>query len=91
MIYLAKIDFESVSCKVQRVVNKYTQPMQRNMVQTKNFTHLVPKPVVVVVVRINGKLTWALINSGSLGDFLSTTLADQLKVKKIMLEKPLIV
>ena len=43
----------------------------------------------MVVVKVNGQPTRALLDSGSLGDFMSTTLADQLRVKKIPLEKPL--
>jgi len=44
---------------------------------------------VVVVVHLNGHPTWALIDTGSLANFMSSTLADQLKVKKIPLDKPL--
>jgi hypothetical protein len=43
----------------------------------------------VVVVHINGCPAWALIDMGSLADFMSSTLADQLKIKRITLEKPL--
>jgi hypothetical protein len=64
--------------------------MQRNAAETKDFTRKVPKPIVIMV-QIEGQPTWALIDSGSLGDFMSTTLADQLWVKKILLEKPLAV
>lgn len=38
---------------------------------------------------MNGKSARALIDSGSLADFMSTTLADQLRVKKDILAKPL--
>ena len=47
-----------------------------------------PKPVIVVV-QINGQPCRALLDSGSLSDFMSTTLADQLKVKLELLDKPL--
>lgn len=43
------------------------------------------------MVQVNGKPARALIDSGSLADFMSTTLADQLKVTKTELAKPLIV
>jgi Reverse transcriptase (RNA-dependent DNA polymerase)/Retroviral aspartyl protease len=62
--------------------------LQRNAAVPKDFTCLVPKPIVIVV-QINGHPARALLDSGSLGDFMSTSLADQLKVTKTELEKPL--
>ena len=50
---------------------------------------LVPKPIVVVVVQINGQPACALLDLGSLGDFVSTSLEDQLKLSKVRLVKPL--
>jgi hypothetical protein len=75
-------------CCAQRLGDPDPATIQRNAARLKDFTRKVPRPVVVVV-RINGHPTRALIDSGSLGDFMSTTLADQLKVGKIPLEKPL--
>ncbi|KAG2061438.1 hypothetical protein BDR06DRAFT_978924 [Suillus hirtellus] len=49
-----------------------------------------PKPIVVTV-HINGHPARALIDSGSLLDFMSVTLADQLKIPRIELVKPIIV
>ena len=40
-------------------------------------------------VTINGHPARALLDSGSLGDFMSSTLADQLRVKRTKLEMPL--
>ncbi|RDB29688.1 Retrovirus-related Pol polyprotein from transposon opus [Hypsizygus marmoreus] len=62
--------------------------LQRNAAIPKDFSWVVPKPVVVVVM-VNGHPAWALLDSGSLGDFMSSTLADQLKVPRIELAKPL--
>jgi hypothetical protein len=62
--------------------------LQRNAAMPKDFTRTVPKPVVIVV-HVNGHPARALLDSGSLGDFMSTSLADQLKVQKVMLQKPL--
>lgn len=64
--------------------------LQRGSAVTRDFKQMIPKPVVVIV-NINGRLACALINSGSLSDFMSVTLADQLKVPKIALTKPLVV
>ena len=54
--------------------------IQRNAAVAKDLTRTVPRPIVVTV-KIDGHPARALLDSGSLGDFLSSTLADQLKVK----------
>ena len=51
-------------------------------------SHLVPHPLVVVV-HINGHPTCALIDSGSLGDFILSTLTQQLALKKSELVSPI--
>ncbi len=48
---------------------------------------LVPHPLVIVV-KVNGHPACALIDSGSLGDFISSNLAQQLNVKKMELASP---
>jgi Retroviral aspartyl protease len=50
-------------------------------VSVKEDAWILPKPIVVQV-RINGYPAQALIDSRSLGDFMSSTLADQLKVRR---------
>ena len=67
--------------------NKYPA-LQRNSAQIKNNHRILPKPVVVKV-SVNGQPARALLDSGSLGDFLSSTMADQLAVKREPLETPL--
>lgn len=62
--------------------------LQWNMASVEEDTWILPKPIVVQV-RINGQLAWALVDSRSLGDFMSSTLADQLKVKRETLDAPL--
>ena len=59
--------------------------LQRNAAQVKGKQRILPKPVVVSVT-VNGHPVRTLLDSGSLGDFMSSTLADQLKVKKTTLE-----
>ncbi|KDQ13875.1 hypothetical protein BOTBODRAFT_110874, partial [Botryobasidium botryosum FD-172 SS1] len=54
----------------------------------KDFNRRVPKSLVVEV-KINDKPVCALLDSGSLADFMSTTLADQLKVPLTQLAKQL--
>ncbi|KAG2063096.1 hypothetical protein BDR04DRAFT_1039163, partial [Suillus decipiens] len=45
----------------------------------------------IVVVHINGPPWRALIDSGSLSDFISLTLMDRLKICRIELAKPIVV
>jgi hypothetical protein len=75
-------------CMAQKIDGTSPRSVQRNASRAKDFARKVPKPIVVVI-KVNDKPTRALMDSGSLGDFMSTTLADQIKVKKILLEKPL--
>lgn len=62
--------------------------MQRNASYAKDFTRLIPVPIIVVV-KINGYDARALIDSGSLADFMATRFADQIGVDKVQLAKPL--
>ncbi|PBK80778.1 hypothetical protein ARMGADRAFT_1048915 [Armillaria gallica] len=55
---------------------------------THDISHVVPRPLVIVV-NINRKPCRALVDTGSLGDFMSTQLADQLKVFKTYLPTPI--
>ena len=54
----------------------------------KDSIHKVPRPVVVTV-KIDGHPACTLLDSGSLEDFLSSMLADQLNVKHVKLNTPL--
>ncbi|KAJ3807018.1 hypothetical protein F5876DRAFT_24791, partial [Lentinula aff. lateritia] len=62
--------------------------LQRNSGTLKEVGRLVPRPIVIVV-KINDKPVRALVDSGSLGDFMSTNLSDQLKVVKKYMPNPL--
>ncbi|KAG9221532.1 hypothetical protein CCMSSC00406_0009355 [Pleurotus cornucopiae] len=64
--------------------------LQRNAAVTKDYSRMVPKPVTITV-NVNGQPARALIDSGSLGDFISTNLVEQLGLKKIQLKNPLAV
>jgi len=67
--------------------NKYPT-LQRNAAQVKDKARVIPKPLIITV-SIDGHPARALLDSGSLGDFISSSLADQLKVKCETLEVPL--
>ncbi|KAG6876585.1 hypothetical protein C0993_002046 [Termitomyces sp. T159_Od127] len=53
----------------------------RNNVRRKESSRKVLKPLVIVV-KLAGHPVRALVDSGSLGDFVSTTIVEQLKLKK---------
>jgi hypothetical protein len=67
--------------------NKYPS-LQRNAAQIKGNQRILPKPIVVKV-HVNGHPARALLDSGSLGDFISSTMADQLSVNRELLSSPL--
>ncbi|KIO21760.1 hypothetical protein M407DRAFT_80006, partial [Tulasnella calospora MUT 4182] len=54
----------------------------------KDFERLVPHPIVIKVF-VDGRAVHALIDSGSLADFISTKLVNQLKLPVSTLDKPL--
>ncbi|TFK79489.1 hypothetical protein K466DRAFT_579187 [Polyporus arcularius HHB13444] len=53
--------------------------LERNAMKPKDYTRTVPVPVVVEAT-VNGHAVRALLDTGSMADFLSTTIADQLKL-----------
>ncbi|KIO19465.1 hypothetical protein M407DRAFT_11384 [Tulasnella calospora MUT 4182] len=53
-----------------------------------DFERLVPHPIVIEVF-INGRAVHAVVDTGSLADFISTRLVDQLKLPVHNLNKPL--
>ena len=68
--------------------NKFAS-IQRNAACVKGVDErLLPKSLVIRVV-VNGSPLRALVDSGSLGDFMSSTVVDQLKLKRTVLDKPL--
>lgn len=71
----------------QQVPTRTYLSIQCNALQAKDSSRKVPK-LLVIVVKINGKLAHALVDSGSLGDFISSTLVQQLKIKKKKLTSP---
>jgi hypothetical protein len=55
----------------------------------KTPERVVAKPIIVVAT-VNGRPVRALIDSGSLRDLISTTIADQLHLKRRELEEPIV-
>ena len=89
MIITVPKDFESgMEVNGVQVARDKYPAVQRNAASVKDTTRVLPKPVTLTV-NIDGHPARALVDSGSLGDFMSTNLADQLKVKREELENPL--
>ncbi|KAG9223444.1 hypothetical protein CCMSSC00406_0006936 [Pleurotus cornucopiae] len=60
--------------------------VERNAAVTKDHSRLIPRPLVITV-NVEGHPCRALLDSGSLGDFVSSTLVTQLRLKKYELKK----
>ena len=61
--------------------------LEQNNSRPKDPTRLIPKPLIITI-KINGQPARALVDSGSLSDFISTTLVDQLKLEIKPLTRP---
>ena len=64
--------------------------IERTTMRMKDQARKVPEPIVVLA-KINGHQVRALLDTGSMADFLSTTVADQLNIRKEYYTKPLTV
>lgn len=62
--------------------------LEQSASRARDFNCLVPLPIVVMT-KVVGLPCQALMDSGSLGDFISTTLVDQLELATFELEKPI--
>lgn len=80
--------FRLVELNRQQVAPRWFPAIERNSAIAQDFKCLILKPIVITI-HINRQPTKALVNMKSLANFISSTLADQLRVKHIMLDKPL--
>lgn len=62
--------------------------LQRNAGNVWDPSQMVPRPLVIMV-KINSEPARALVNSGFLGDFMLSTLIQQLKIRKKELTSPI--
>ena len=62
--------------------------VERTTLRVKDKTRKLPEPIVIQV-KINGQPIRALLDTGSMADFLSTTVVDQLRLPRVTYEKPL--
>jgi hypothetical protein len=63
--------------------------LRRTASMPKTPDRVVAKPLVIVAL-VNGQPVHALVDSGSLGDLISTTVADQLRIKRNELDEPIV-
>ncbi|KAI0327498.1 hypothetical protein GY45DRAFT_1256896, partial [Cubamyces sp. BRFM 1775] len=78
----------SLALMAAAVPNPSSTVIQRNAVALRDFRRVIPEPVVVVV-QVNGQPARALLDSGSLADFISSKFVHQLNIKVCELEKAL--
>lgn len=70
-------------------VDRFKFPaLQHNSAQVKGNSRISPKPIVVKI-EVNNHPMRALLDSRSLGDFISSTLVDQLSITREALDSPL--
>jgi hypothetical protein len=69
------------SCGIQVDQNQFAA-LQRSSAMAKDPSQIVPKPIIITV-EVNRHLCRALLDAGSLGDFISGSLVDQLKIKRL--------
>ena len=62
--------------------------IEHTTLRVKDRPRKLPEPIVIEV-KINGHNIRALLDTGSMADFLSTTVVDQLKLERVTYEKPL--
>lgn len=79
--------FSTIKLFGQQVPTGTYPAIQRNSSHVKDPSRKVPKPLVIMV-KVNGEPARALVDSGSLGDFISSALVQQLGIKKKELTSP---
>ncbi|KIL57129.1 hypothetical protein M378DRAFT_39904, partial [Amanita muscaria Koide BX008] len=62
--------------------------VERSAMRVLDFKRIIPKPIVIEVM-INGRPARGLLDCGSEADFISTTIVDQLKLRRDVLAKQL--
>ena len=63
-------------------------PLEQMSMRLKDQSRKIPEPIVVLA-KINGHQVQALLDNGSMADFLSTTVVDQLDLQSEQYAKPL--
>ena len=93
MLGMTSVPGQNAKIKKRGMKKRTSEPegvpaVERTTIRFKDRTRRLPEPIVVQV-KINGQQIRALLDSGSMADFLSTTVADQLKLERETYQKPL--
>ena len=62
--------------------------VKQMLLKVKDKTHRLPEPIVIEI-KVNSQPIRALLDTGSMADFISTTIVDQLWLPKDVYKKPL--
>ena len=76
------------SVRLRKLKMEDAHSLEKTTMQIKDQSRKVPEPIVVLAT-INGLEVRALIDTGSMANFVSTTIVEQLKLKKEVYTKPL--
>jgi hypothetical protein len=82
------VQLNSIFLGASRLTQEPSHTLARNAAMAKDYNRLVPPPIVITI-QIDGKEARTLLDTGSLGDFMSTRFADQMKNRRVPLTKPL--
>ena len=88
MVYSVRLTVGASQTRKRTKRTEGASTVERTAMRLKEQTRKVPEPVVVLV-KINGHQVRALLDTGSMADFLSTTVTDQLNLRKEYYSKPL--
>jgi hypothetical protein len=72
--------------KAKRSAEQLPETIERTAMRVKDFRRVIPKPIILTV-HVNEQPIRALLDTGSMADFISTTVVDQLKLPREVLAK----
>ena len=72
--------------KAKKSAELLPDTVERTAMHVKDFRRVIPKPIILTVY-VNDQPVRALLDTGSMADFVSTTIVDQLKLPREVLAK----
>ena len=88
MLHATRLMAASVKRRKQKAETEGATLIEKTSMRVKDQSRKVPEPVVVIATT-NGHQVRALVDTGSMADFVSTTVVEQLKLKKDVYTRPL--
>ena len=79
MLHATRLMVGAVKQRRHNVETEGTSSIEKTSMQVKDQSRKVPEPVVVLA-EINGHQVWALVDTGSMADFISMTVVEQLRL-----------